>query len=94
MTSKLDIKRALKEHGFTVASISEKMGVSSPSVTSYIRGNPSVESLYKLADAIGCDIRDLFFSPDDTAPTTDMPTTTLPSVHFCPHCGTKFQILQ
>ena len=27
MTSKLDIKRALKEHGFTVASISEKMGV-------------------------------------------------------------------
>ena len=60
------------------------------SIQQFINGNPSVEKLFLLADAIGCDVRKLFFSPDDVAEEN----ASLPSVHYCPHCGTKFQILE
>ena len=94
--SKLDIRRAIQEHGMTINSVAQKAGVVPQSIQQFINGNPSVEKLYLLADAIGCDVRELFFSPDDAVPVQQQQeqSPTLPSVHICPHCGTKFQILE
>lgn len=62
----LDIKRALAEHGMTQVLLGEKMGVLPQSLTSVIKGNPTVEKLMAVAAAIGCDITDLFYSSEET----------------------------
>lgn len=86
-------------------------------------GNPTIKTLYKIADAIGCDILDIFYTVDNQDDTDNLmgtefapinatanvlPSTVTPElpseadspsqsqeqkVLFCPHCGTKFQVL-
>ena len=59
----LDIKRALADHNITQVQLGEKLGLSPQSLTSVIKGNPTVKKLEDIAIAIGCDITDLFY-PD------------------------------
>lgn len=61
----LDIKRALSDHNITQVQLGEKLGLSPQSLTSVIKGNPTVKKLEDIAVAIGCDITDLFY-PDHT----------------------------
>ena len=61
----LDIKRALADHNMTQVQLGEKMNVQPQSLTSVIKGNPTVKKLEDIATAIGCDITDLFY-PDHT----------------------------
>ena len=61
----LDIKRALSDHNITQVQLGEKLGLSPQSLTSVIKGNPTVKKLEDIATAIGCDITDLFY-PDPT----------------------------
>lgn len=60
---RLDIKRALADHNTTQVQLGEKLGLSPQSLTSVIKGNPTVKKLEDIATAIGCDITDLFY-PD------------------------------
>lgn len=62
---RLDIKRALADHNTTQVQLGEKLGLSPQSLTSVIKGNPTVKKLEDIATAIGCDITDLFY-PDPT----------------------------
>lgn len=59
----LAIKEAIKEKGYTVTSLAEKLGMKQVSLSRIINGNPTVETLDKIAKAIDVDIRDLFISP-------------------------------
>ena len=61
----LDIKRALADHNITQVQLGEKLGLSPQSLTSVIKGNPTVKKLEDIAVSIGCDITDLFY-PDPT----------------------------
>ncbi len=65
MKSKLDLKRAIKDHNFTNADVAGKLGVTVPSLYSYFKGNPSVETIYRIADILGEDPRDLYYAVDD-----------------------------
>ena len=65
MKSKLDLKRAIKDHNFTNADVAGKLGVTVPSLYSYFKGNLSVETIYRIADILGEDPRDLFYAVDD-----------------------------
>ena len=48
--------------------LGEKLNVFPQSLTSVIKGNPTVKKLEDIAVAIGCDITDLFYSEtEDTA---------------------------
>lgn len=58
----LRIKEVLKEKGYTIQSLSELMGVNRVSLTNSINGNPTVETLDKIASTIGVDISELFVS--------------------------------
>lgn len=58
----LRIKEVLKEKGYTIQSLSEMMGVNRVSLTNSINGNPTVETLEKIASTIGVDISELFVS--------------------------------
>lgn len=61
----LDIKRALADHNMTQVQLGEKLNVLPQSLTSVIKGNPTISKLMQIAEGIGCDITDLFY-PDPT----------------------------
>ena len=113
---KIDIRRAAKERGLTLVQVAQNAGISPQAMQSIVSGNPTVNKLYSIAEAIGCNIVDLFYPTEEelaakmqesaAMPTTDepqlssapesaelSPTNNAPQVHYCPHCGTKFQIL-
>ncbi len=58
---KLDIARTMKQHGFTARRLAEKIGISDMAMSARINGNPTVNSLGEIAEAIGCNITDLFY---------------------------------
>lgn len=66
----LDIKSVLKEKGITVTELAQKLGITQITLSRNINGNPTLETLQKIANEIGVDIRDLFRpeTPDETIP--------------------------
>lgn len=81
MIERLKIKDAIKRHGTSVNEIADKMGITRFTLSTHINGNPSTEILLRIADAIGCDITELFnSSQSDTTSIT------------CPHCGKPITI--
>lgn len=58
----MDIKNLIKLKGYTLERVAETMNppVSVGSISKTISGNPTVGTLRKIADIIGCDIADFF----------------------------------
>lgn len=65
----MDIKSIIKEKGMTLEQVAslmpslkgeKKIGISQPSLSSLINGNPSVAALRNIASIIGCEITDFF----------------------------------
>lgn len=54
------IKDVCKEKGITVSQLAEKMGIKQESLSRAINGNPTLETLEKIANALGVDITQLF----------------------------------
>ena len=59
---KLDIKRALREHNMTQVELCKKTGLLTQNMSPIINGNPTISKLFQIAEGIGCDITDLFYS--------------------------------
>ena len=62
MIAKLDLACAFAEHNLSSRKVAELIGLTPQTVSSYVNGNSNVNTLYVLADALGCDVRDFFFS--------------------------------
>ena len=83
----LNIKRAIKERGIEVRQVAARMGITPTALSQQINGklykgrrvnaNPSLEVLTRIANAIGCDVVELF---DKAAPQNTQ-------TFICPHCG-------
>ncbi len=58
----LDVKRIIKEKGYTVTSLAEKLEMTQVSLSRIINGNPTVDTLQKIANALEVDVKDLFNS--------------------------------
>lgn len=56
----LRIKEVLKEKGETIQSISEILGINRVSLTNSINGNPTIETLEKIAGALNVEVWELF----------------------------------
>lgn len=54
------ISKVIKEHGFTIQQVADAIGLQRSSLANTIGGNPTVETMRKIADAIGCSIADFF----------------------------------
>ena len=80
------IKQAIKESGSSVGELAQKMGVSRQTMSRQINGaNITVETVQKIADALGLPVGQLF----DQKPQT---TNADHNVITCPHCGEKLVI--
>ena len=56
------IKDVCKEKGITVSQLAEKIGIKQESLSRAINGNPTLETLEKIANALEADIAELFVS--------------------------------
>lgn len=58
--STLKTKEVIKEKGMTIEEVANKMGITKGTLSAALNGNPTVSYLTRVANAIDCDIRDLF----------------------------------
>ena len=56
----MKISKVIKEHGFTIQQVADSIGLQRSSLANTIGGNPTVETLRKIAEAIGCNITEFF----------------------------------
>ncbi|MGE9298291.1 helix-turn-helix domain-containing protein [Parabacteroides distasonis] len=80
------IKEILKEKGLTQQELADMLGVTRISIVKTLAGNPSQETLEKIATALNVPIWQLFASPEEVRPKSDALTLT------CPHCGKDINI--
>lgn len=57
---KLSVKEVCKEKGLTIQDLADKMEMKRESLSRAINGNPTLETLEKIANALGVDITELF----------------------------------
>lgn len=75
----LRVKEVLKEKGMSQKTLSEKIGVAEISLSRSINGNPSLETLNKIATALNVPISELFEQPQQ-------------NIITCPKCGTRLEV--
>lgn len=56
----LRIKEVIKEKGMTITELSDKMGINRVNLSNMVNGNPTVETLNKIATALNVPITELF----------------------------------
>ena len=54
------ISKVIRQHGYTIEQVAEKLGLKRGSLANMIGGNPTVETLQKIADAIGASRGEFF----------------------------------
>ncbi|MDL2262468.1 helix-turn-helix domain-containing protein [Bacteroidales bacterium OttesenSCG-928-I21] len=74
-----DIKKEIKKRGLSVQEIAERMGISKIGLSQHINRNPTIDTLKRIADAIGCDVSDFFDKKNE-------------DILKCPHCGKEINI--
>lgn len=79
----MDVKTVIKEKGWTIERVAAQMrnrdgsrGVSPITLHQNLSRNPTINTLQKIANVIGCNVGD-FFKDELTNPNTII----------CPHCG-------
>ena len=100
--SKLDIKRAMAEHGINNTVLSERTGIGKGNISKLFYGNPTLSKLEDVADAIGIDIRDLFYPVDEDGnfveslevinKEKEQPSQSKVGVVICPNCHCGIEI--
>lgn len=58
----MDVKKVIKERGFTIEETAKRMGITRITLTQNLSRNPTVGTLQRIADAIGCEVGDFFNS--------------------------------
>lgn len=67
MRTKIDIRRAIKERGYTITSFCQKFDLKTQNIIqNYIKGNPTIKRLEDFCEKLDCDITDLFYPIDDS----------------------------
>lgn len=77
----MDIKRVIKAHGYTINHVAEQMGCTRVTLSQMIVGNPTVNTLTRIADVIGANVAEFFADSSNDTPTIK-----------CPHCGKPINI--
>lgn len=75
----LNIKELCKRKGVTQKELAEKLGIAEISLSRSINGNPTLETLEKIAEGLGVEVTELF------APKGD-------NTIVCPNCGAILEV--
>lgn len=80
----LRLKEVIAEKGMTITEVAEKSGIEKGNVSTYVNGRrqPTIETLEKLADAIGVPITEFFEKKREKGE----------NEFKCPNCGTVLKV--
>lgn len=67
----LRVKEICASKGITIKVLAEKMGISAPTLSTQINGNPKLDTIEKIAAALDVHITDLFEPPGNLKFTVD-----------------------
>lgn len=79
----LKVKEVIKAKGLTMQQVADMLGITRDTLTRNINGNPTIETLEKIAKTLGTSVSDLL---DEDRLEEDQNTFT------CPNCGKKFKM--
>ena len=82
----MDVKSVIRIKGYTFEQVAEKMGITRITLTQNLGRNPTINTLQRVADAIGCKGGDFFV--DEVS--EDEGSNTI----VCPKCGAKFGLVE
>lgn len=84
---KLRVTEITKQQGLTLKDLADKINVSRQSLANtLLKGNPTIETLSKIATALEAPIWQLLVSPEEVQlPSNDHSVK-------CPHCGNEFPV--
>ena len=90
----MDIQATIKRKGFTQAKVADLIGMSTGSFSAMIRGNITISSLRRIADAIGCNVTDFFADEAAAVDASQFDQIGSPGSGgiVCPHCGRPIQL--
>ena len=83
----MDIKSVIKPHGYTIERIANEWeskngkSITRGALSQSINNNPTIDTLQKIANVIGCKVGDFFADELDNA-------------IRCPNCGAKLELKQ
>lgn len=73
----MDVKTIIKEKGFTIEQVAKEMGITRFTFTQNLSRNPTMRTLQRIADVLGCKVGDFFKDEIEQSKPT----------FVCPHCG-------
>ena len=76
----VDIKKKIKEHGWTLEKVGKEIGVTKSGMTQAVSGNPTIKTLEAIAGVLGISVSELL--RDDSSAVGIV----------CPHCGKTIHI--
>ena len=56
----MNVKKIIKDKGFTISKVAELMQVSQPALSKLLDNNPTTNKLREIASVIGCKVGDFF----------------------------------
>lgn len=77
----LRVKEVCKEKGVTITQLAEILGIKQESLSRAINGNPTLDTLQKIATALNVPVSALF---DEVQPNDN--------IIKCPNCGTELEL--
>jgi transcriptional regulator with XRE-family HTH domain len=75
------VKEVCRERGMLMEELAGKLGITPNTLTRNVNGNPTIETLERIAAALGVPVTELFEQPA-------VDTIT------CPNCGTKLKVVK
>jgi len=76
---KLKVKEICRQKGITVTQLAEKLNIKQESLSRAINGNPTLDTMQKIASALGVPISNLFDEPKS-------------NIFQCPKCGAELTV--
>lgn len=82
----MQISKIIREKGSTIQEVADRIGVAKGTLASMIgaSGNPTLGTLRRIADAIGCNVAEFFTDEAEDKQVT--------AKLVCPHCGKPLNI--
>nr|DAH99607.1 MAG TPA: Helix-turn-helix XRE-family like protein [Bacteriophage sp.] len=69
----LRIKEVAKSKGISITDLADRLGIKQVTLSRTINGNPTIETLRKIASVLDCDVRELIEPTKDQEQTTQTP---------------------
>ncbi len=77
----LRVKEVCKEKGVTITQLAEMLGIKQESLSRAINGNPTLDTLQKIATALNVPVSALFDEVQSNG-----------NIIKCPNCGTELEL--